>query len=121
MRLLIVEDEPDSAEVVNMILQPAGVDTTVVGDAESALDKLADTPGAFDGVIIDLALPGMDGFALMERIRSEASVKHLKLVAMTAYHTPELKSRAVKSGFDAYFPKPIDTAVFLGTLEKLLG
>lgn len=121
LRLLVVEDEPDSAAVVEMILNPANINTEVRGNAEDALDLLLNNPTTYSGVIIDLALPGMDGFALMKAIRTTATLKHLKLVAVTAFHTPELKSRAIKAGFDAYVPKPLDTSLFIGTLERLLS
>lgn len=119
--LLIVEDEPDSAEVVELILEPAGVSSEVAGTAEDALAILDEAAGYFSGVIIDLALPGKDGFALLKDIRNSDEYGHLMTIAMTAYHTPELKSQSLAAGFDAYFPKPLDTALFLGTLERLLG
>ncbi|MBK8024880.1 MAG: response regulator [Chloroflexi bacterium] len=121
LHLLIVEDEPDSAEVVEMLLAPARIATTVVGDAYQAMDRLAVQPNAFSAVIIDLALPGMDGFGLLNALRAAASTTNLPLIAITAYHTPELKVRALQAGFNAYFPKPLDTTVFLGSLERMLG
>ena len=119
--LLVVEDEPDSMAVVELMLNPANIDTAEAVDAEQALQILNANPNAFSGVIIDLALPGMDGFALLQTIRKNPTIKHLPCIAMTAFHTPELKSKAIRAGFDAYFPKPLDTAVFLGTLERLLS
>ena len=119
--LLVVEDEPDSMAVVELMLNPANIDTAEAVDAEQALQILNANPNAFSGVIIDLALPGMDGFALLQTIRKSPALKHLPCVAMTAFHTPELKSKAIRIGFDAYFSKPLDTAVFLGTLERLLS
>ncbi|GIK67626.1 MAG: response regulator [Chloroflexota bacterium] len=120
-RLLVVEDEVDSANVVEMILNAAQIDTDVTSNAEDALDRVLSHPDKYAAIIIDLALPGMDGFALMKAIRATASVKHLRLVAVTAFHTPELRSRAIKAGFDAYVPKPLDTTLFVGTLERLLN
>ncbi len=119
-RLLVVEDEVDSANVVEMILNAAHINTEIASNAEDALDLVLNRPEAFEAIIIDLALPGMDGFALMKAIRATASVKHLRLIAVTAFHTPELRSRAIKAGFDAYVPKPLDTTLFIGTLERLL-
>lgn len=119
-RLLVVEDEVDSANVVEMILNAAHINTEIASNAEDALDLVLSRPEAFEAIIIDLALPGMDGFALMKAIRATASVKHLRLIAVTAFHTPELRSRAIKAGFDAYVPKPLDTTLFIGTLERLL-
>lgn len=119
--LLVVEDDSDSMAVVTLMLNPANIDTAEAVDAEQALQILNANPNVFSGVIIDLALPGMDGFALLQTIRKSPALKHLPCIAMTAFHTPELKSKAIRSGFDAYFPKPLDTAVFLGTLERLLN
>lgn len=119
--LLIVEDEHDSAAVVGMILQPAGLAFTVAEDAYQALAILENNPRGFVAVMIDLALPGKDGFALLQDIRANAALSHLTTFAMTAYHTPELKSRCLKAGFNAYFPKPLDTSLFLGTLERILS
>ena len=118
---LIVEDEPDSAAMLNMILAPAGVPTELATNAEDALTLLHQNPTGYAMVIIDLALPGKDGFALLETLKRDATLSKLPTVAITAYHTPELRSRATKAGFSAYFPKPLDTTVFLGTLERLLG
>lgn len=120
LHLLIVEDEPDSAEVVEMLLAPTRIATTVVSDAYQAIDQLAAAPNKFSGVIIDLALPGMDGFGLLNELRSAASTAALPLIAITAYHTPELKAQALKAGFNAYFPKPLDTTVFVGSLERII-
>lgn len=121
LHLLIVDDEPDSAEVVEMMLAPARIATTVVGDAYQAIEKLQEAPERYSAVIIDLALPGMDGFGLLNELRAAAATSEKPLIAITAYHTPELKARALKAGFNAYFPKPLDTTVFLGTLSRMFG
>ncbi|MBL8134309.1 MAG: response regulator [Anaerolineae bacterium] len=121
LHLLIVDDEPDSAEVVEMMLAPARIATTVVGDAYQAIEKLQEDPEGYSAVIIDLALPGMDGFGLLNELRAAAETSEKPLIAITAYHTPELKARALKAGFNAYFPKPLDTTVFLGTLSRMFG
>lgn len=118
---LIVEDELDSAQMMEMILFPAGVPIEIASNAEDALVMLRNNPNGYSMVIIDLALPGKDGFALLEILKADKTLSQLPTVAVTAYHTPELRSRATKAGFSAYFPKPIDTNVFLGTLERLLG
>jgi CheY-like chemotaxis protein len=120
LRLLVVEDEPDSAAVVKLILNPAQIQTVVAENGEAAW-TLLQSDSDFSGAIIDLALPGMDGFGLMNAIRSTPALAHLKLVAVTAFHTPELKSQAIKAGFNAYFSKPLDTMTFLGALERVFA
>jgi two-component system, chemotaxis family, sensor kinase CheA len=121
LHILIVDDEPDSAEVASMILAPARITSTTAGDAYQAIDLLRANPGLFNAVLVDLAMPGMDGFGLLTALRQAAETAQLPLIAVTAYHTPELRSRALKAGFNAYFPKPLDTSVFLGTLQRMLA
>ena len=118
--LLIVDDEPDSAEVAAMMLASAHIATTIVHDAYEAITLLEAQPDGYRGVLVDLAMPGMDGFALLRQLRASATTAHLPLIATTAYHTPELRAQALKAGFNAYFPKPLDTSVFLGMLERML-
>jgi CheY-like chemotaxis protein len=119
-RILVVEDEPDGADVVVRMLKAVGVQAEVAGSGEAALAKLEKDARGFDCAIIDLALPEMDGFELMHIIRHEPSVRNMPLVAITAYHTPELRVKALEDGFDAYFAKPLDTNVFMQALEKLI-
>jgi CheY-like chemotaxis protein len=62
----------------------------------------------------------MDGFGLLNELRASPITSDLPLIAITAYHTPELKVRALQPGFNAYFPKPLDTSGFLGALEQVI-
>jgi len=121
LRILIVEDDPDGADMVQMMLNSAGVDTVVVGSAEAALTELDAAPDAFNAVVVDLALPEMDGLQLLQVIRKTPAVAHLPLVAVTAYHTPEMKVSMLDAGFDGYFAKPLDTTLFVQSLERLLS
>lgn len=121
LHILVVEDEPDGADVVRRMLNTVGITTQWVGSAELALDALEQTPDAFDAAILDMALPEMDGFELMQTIRSAPMFDNLPLIAITAFHTPELKVQALESGFDAYFAKPLDTTIFAQSIEKLLS
>jgi CheY-like chemotaxis protein len=121
LRILIVEDDPDSADMVHMLLSSAGIETHVVGSAEAALTELKTASGIFNALIIDLALPEMDGMELMQILRQKSELSHMPLIAVTAYHTPELKARVLDAGFDAYFAKPLDTMLFVRALERLLS
>jgi DNA-binding response OmpR family regulator len=119
-RILVVEDDPDGADMVSMMLSSAGVEAVVAHDAETALGWLQSDPAYFNAAVIDLALPGMDGMELMGTIRNTPEVAYLPMIAVTAFHTPELKVRVMDAGFDAYFPKPLDTNLFLRGLEQVL-
>ncbi|MDZ4768275.1 MAG: response regulator [Chloroflexota bacterium] len=119
--ILIVEDEPDGADLVRRLLKTIGGETQVTDNAESALGLLSATPDGYRAVITDLALPEMDGFELMQAIRADAALSHLPLIAITAFHTPELRVRALEGGFDGYFPKPLDPSAFAVSLVRVLN
>lgn len=121
MRFLIVEDDPDGADVLDLMLVSVGLETMVVNSGEHGLYELKNNATAYDAAIVDLALPEMDGFELMGRLRDHPDLRHLVLIAVTAYHTPELKFKALDAGFDAYFAKPLDTTLFVQALERLLA
>lgn len=121
MRFLIVEDDPDGADVLDLMLESVGLETRVVNSAEHALYELQNNPTTYDAAIVDLALPEMDGFELLGRLRDTPDLRHMVLVAVTAYHTPELKFKALEAGFDAYFAKPLDTTLFVQALERLFA
>lgn len=120
-RILVVEDDPDGADMVSLLLDSAGIEAVVAGDAETALGWLQEDGNSFDAAIIDMALPNMDGMELMEHIRQMPSVSHLPLISVTAFHTPELKVRVLDAGFDAYFAKPLETTLFIRAIEQILA
>ncbi len=117
-RILVVEDEPDGQEVVMDILDYHAIPSEAVGTAEEALKRLAREQ--FDGVVIDLALPGMDGFGLVRAIREDGRFDALPCIACTAFHTSMVKKEALDAGFNAYFPKPLDDHAFVRELKRLI-
>ncbi|MCK6580278.1 MAG: response regulator [Anaerolineae bacterium] len=120
-RILIVEDEPDGADLVRRLLKSKGKEAAVAANAEVAIAALEADPGVYAAIVIDLALPEMDGFELMTLLRGSEYFAQMPLIAITAFHTPELKVRALESGFDAYFPKPLDTAAFAASIDRFLN
>jgi CheY-like chemotaxis protein len=117
--ILIVEDEPDGQELVSRMLTVVGITVEVAPDGELAWNML--TSNAYRAAIVDLALPGIDGIELLRKIRSDIKMANLPCIAITAYHTPELKQQALAEGFDAYFAKPLDRTLFLGALDGVLS
>ena len=106
MHVLIVDDEPDSLDLMQLLFNYQGMTSTGVPSAEAALSVLNEI--APDLVIVDLALPKMDGWGLLHRLQETPSVKDVPKIAITAFHTPILAAKAVAAGFDAFSPKPID-------------
>lgn len=117
--VLVVEDEPDGREVVKSILDYFNIAADTVGTAEDALDRLGHSQ--YSAVVIDLALPGMNGMELLGEIRSSAGISNLPCIAITALHTSFVRMQALKAGFDAYFPKPLNNAAFVRELERIIS
>lgn len=117
-RVLVIEDENDSAEVVLEMLQFQGIQATSVASAEVALDVIDEVqPNLF---IVDLALPGMDGWAFLRELRRNPTTAAIPAVAVTAFHSASVAREAIAAGFRAYFPKPIDTTSFVRQLSVIL-
>jgi CheY-like chemotaxis protein len=116
--ILVIEDDPDGQFVIARMLKQVQLDVVLAASAEEGWELLQERP--FAGAIIDLALPGKDGFQMLAQIRSHPKLSRLKCVAVTAYHTPMLKHNALEVGFDAYFAKPVNRTLFLGAVEELI-
>ena len=101
---LVVEDDLHSGQILSHILQHYNIDVDVAPDAEEALTRLANHE--YSVAIVDLALPGMSGWELIEVIRQDNSV--MPCVAVTAYYDSKVEQQAVEAGFKACFPKPVN-------------
>jgi two-component system CheB/CheR fusion protein len=119
--ILVVEDDPDGQEVVATILEHAKMHIAVANDAEQAEQLLFGGGYQFDAVVIDLALPGKNGWELLDEILNTPQTSALKCIAVTAYHSSKLREEALSAGFYAYFPKPIEATVFVRELTHILA
>jgi PAS domain S-box-containing protein len=108
IRVLVVDDEPDGRDLVKLVLERCGAAVTAVGTGAEALGALDTAPP--DVVISDLAMPHMDGYELIRRIRRRPSGADVPAVALTAQASGDARARAFSAGFDTYIPKPVDPA-----------
>ncbi len=120
MRILCVEDDPDGQELVSTILAHMNIPVDVAGTAEHAEELLFDQGITYNAVVIDLALPGKDGWGLLSEIRANPRTAKLPCIAVTAYHTSSLREEALMAGFTAYQPKPLDSMAFVRQVENVL-
>lgn len=118
-KVLIVEDEADSADVVSRILKYHGIDHEAVTTAEEALQRIETVDPTL--LIVDLMLPGMDGLAFLREVRHDADRAAVPAVAITAYHSTEVAEQALSTGFNAYFAKPLEATSFVRELERILA
>jgi len=107
-RILVVEDDPDGQEMITTMLQHLQFDVDTADDAESAGNALFRANNVYNAVIIDLALPGKDGWELLNEIIDNPDTRDIPCIAVTAHHTSKLREETISAGFVAYFPKPID-------------
>jgi PAS domain S-box-containing protein len=106
VHVLLVEDNADAAESLAMLLTLLGHRVRAVGDAPAALEAMSADPP--DVALVDIGLPGMDGYELARRLRTLGVSRHTLLVALTGYGHENDKQRAAEAGFHAHLVKPID-------------
>jgi PAS domain S-box-containing protein len=114
-RVLVVEDNRDARESLRLLLELAGHDVETSEDGPDGLDKLR----VFrpEVALIDVGLPGLDGYAMARMVRKTGDPSAVRLIALTGYGQPEDRRRALDAGFDVHVTKPIDP----DRLEELLG
>lgn len=117
-KLLVVEDDVDGQEVVGRMLRHHRIPYDMAHSGEEAIELLK--AGSYAGAILDLALPGIDGWELLNSIKQNPSTRHLRCVAITAYHSADVAVKAIEAGFVAYFPKPLEATSFVRELERAL-
>jgi DNA-binding response OmpR family regulator len=117
-RILIVEDEGHLATGIRFNLEAEGYDAEVSTDGQDALQRLQAEPGGFDLVILDVMLPGMDGFELADRMRQAGD--YTPILMLTAKGQPEDVVRGLEVGADDYLPKPFELTVLLARVKGLL-
>ncbi|MDR3633045.1 MAG: response regulator [Isosphaeraceae bacterium] len=113
-RLLVVDDHRDSAQSLARVLRLWGHDVTVAHDGPSAIERFRQSP--FDLILLDIGLPGMDGYQVAEILKETKGNAGPLLIALTGYGQDEDQRRAHRVGFDLHFVKPVD----LETLHDLL-
>lgn len=124
-RLLVVEDDPDDEELTLMALREAGVEKPidVVRDGQEAVEYLLGTDAVERPlplfVIIDLHLPGLDGFGVLERIRAAERTRRLPAVVLTASTRCSDVERAKVLRTEAFLTKPIEVAVLTEVVRQL--
>ncbi len=117
-RVLVVEDEAHLAEGLRFNLEEEGYVAEVVGDGESATKKLLEKKEAFDAIVLDIMLPGKDGFSVVSELR--AARNYVPVLMLTARGRPEDVLKGFASGADDYLAKPFDLSILLARLQGLL-
>jgi PAS domain S-box-containing protein len=118
-RVLVVEDNVDAAESVATLLRLFGHEVRTVYDGPSALEAAR----AFrpEVVVLDIGLPGMNGYEVARRLRAEPELQPVRIVALTGYGQSEDRRRAQEAGFDQHMTKPVDPAALRAFIAASMG
>jgi PAS domain S-box-containing protein len=121
LRVLVVEDDTDTADLLQRLLHEWGAHVTTVSSASAALETLAAREPHL--LVSDIGMPGVDGYELIRTIRSLEPSRGgaIPAVAVTAFARPEDRARALLAGYQAHLSKPIDPAQLIGTMKMLAG
>jgi CheY-like chemotaxis protein len=117
-RILIVDDNPVNLKLASDILEMEGYTVVKADDAEAAQVMLKDIIP--DLILMDIALPGMDGLTLTRMLKAEARLKHVPVIALTAFAMKGDEQKAFEAGCDGYITKPIDTRKLPQLIVELL-
>ena len=117
LKVLLVEDNADSAEMLSVLLQIGGHEVRTAYDGAAALETAREfQPQA---VLCDIGLPGMNGYEVAERLREQPAFRRTPLIALTGYGQEEARRRAQAAGFDHHLVKPVEPEALEALLDSL--
>lgn len=118
-RVLVIEDYPDTAQMMRLLLESQGYEVLVATTGEEGVRKAQDC--APDLVLCDLGLPGISGFEVARDLRDQEKTRGIHIIAISGYGQEQDRSRALDSGFDDHLTKPVSPEVLLARLSELWG
>ncbi|MBU0665599.1 MAG: response regulator [Proteobacteria bacterium] len=116
--ILCVDDEPINLALLKAVLEPKGYQTVLVHDGEAALAKLHSEQ--IDLVLLDVMMPGMDGFEVCRRIKADEVLRNIPVVMITGYAAREQRIRGIEAGAEDFLAKPFDSTEVLARITMLL-
>jgi signal transduction histidine kinase len=115
-RILVVDDNVDSARSMALLLQAFGHEASTANGGQEALDAAESNPP--DAIVLDLGMPGVDGYEVARRVRERPWGKGVLLVALTGWGQQEARERSRTAGFDAHLVKPVEIDALLRIVQR---
>ena len=117
--ILIADDYDDNRELLRLMLQASGYTTREARDGRECVTAARQNPP--DLILIDLSMPELDGWGVLQELRADETTRGLPCIAVTASASNADRTRALEAGFDAYLAKPFRGKELLATVELLLA
>jgi two-component system, cell cycle response regulator DivK len=118
-RILIIEDNPTNLELMRFLLRTSGHTLFTAEDGPEGIETARRIQP--DLIVCDIQMPGLDGYVVAKRLKSDPRLRAVPLVAVTSYAMVGDRDVALAAGFDGYLPKPIVPRTFVAQLEAFLG
>lgn len=118
-KILIVDDDKDFLNLLNVRLKDMGYHVAFASDVPSAI--MMTRKQMPDVILLDIGLPGGDGFMVIDRLRAMETLAHIPIIVVTAQHASDAEKRALTAGAQAFLQKPIDIERLTATIQKVLG
>jgi two-component system, cell cycle response regulator DivK len=119
--IVVVEDQPDSLKLLSTLLSLRGHQVIPLASGERLVDTVRQHSPPADLVLLDIQLPGRDGYALLQDLKAIEGDHRWKVVALTAHAMPADRDKALAAGFDGYITKPIDIRTFPNEVAGFLA
>lgn len=116
--ILVAEDRDASRELLNVVLTAAGYDVILAADGEEALVRAAAQP--VDLVILDIHMPRLDGFGVIQRLRADSAYVNVPVIALTASAMAGDRDSVLAAGFSEYISKPVNMSLLRREIARLL-
>ncbi|MBD2209428.1 response regulator [Calothrix sp. FACHB-156] len=121
LRVLLVDDNEDSLFLTTFILENQGFQVTTATSVTQALETIEESK--FDILISDIAMPDIDGYSLIRKIRNSTLTEQREMpaIALTALSSDESRSMALASGFQSYVNKPVEPTILISEIRRLIS
>jgi two-component system cell cycle response regulator len=117
-KILFIEDEPDQIMMISMRLKKNDYDVVSATDGKTGLERAATEKP--DLILVDILMPGIDGFEVCRRLRKNSAIKHIPVIATTAAGMDDVEQQCLTAGADDCVRKPYDSADLLAKIKRLL-
>jgi two-component system cell cycle response regulator DivK len=116
--LLVIEDNEQNLYLMKFLLEHSGYKVVSASNGPDGLRKATENPPL--GILLDIQLPGMDGYAVARALRSNVTFRHTPIIAVSSYAMVGDRERGLEAGCTGYIEKPINADTFVGEIEKFL-